>query len=296
MSTLNWCEIGSTKTHRYDVLSQHLSSKGIQNQFTFIETSNENLKEKIEEAQSQKQVIRLNPKFFDAAIPYINKNLRDLEKIKAIDGLHLTPKNEYWPEILFKDALIEYLTIKVKNLDVSQKVFVVGACGMARAVIAALIKLGYSKINITSDNESGAEELIQDFKNIFFHVEFEFTKKNDVTILPGIHGIVVNTFSVLESDMALNEIYYFNFLKKGGLVVDLIDVPTDSPFTKIAKDIGAEVIAGYEFLAYYDLKWVEMITGQKLELEPYQALLKTNLEQVSYDKNKIQKILEEFQM
>ncbi len=294
--TLNWCEIGPTKTPRFDVLSQFLTSQGIQNQFTFVEADDATLGDKILEVQKQKQIIRFHPKNYDKISTFIQNNLRDLEALKAIDTLMYDSKNGYWPAIILREAVFEYLTQKVKNLDVMQKAFIVGTCGTARACIAALVKLGFSKINITGGEDQEGQALIADFKEIFFNVAFEYTKRSDVTILPGVHGLVVNTFSVLESEIVPVEIYYFNFLKKGGLVIDMIDVPVESPFTKIANDIGAQVVAGYEISAFYDLLWVEKVTGRKLDLAAYQALLKTGLEQVSYDKNKVQKILEEFQM
>lgn len=296
MEELKWCEIGPAKTHRFEVLSQYLNSKGIKNQFTFIEATPENLSEKILEAKNQKLFIRFNSKFFDIASVKLQNNLRELETLKAVDSLMFDAKKGYWPEILFRDSLFEYLTHNVKSLDVMQKALVVGTCGLARACIATLVKLGFSKINITSKDDQAAADLIKDFKEIFFNVEFEYTKRSDVTILPGTHGLVINTFSLLDTDDFPNEIYYFNFLKKGGLVIDLVDIPTETPFLKIALDIEARVIAGYEAMSFYDLKWVEKATGQKAELQPYSQLLKTNLDQVEYDKNKVKAVLDEFQM
>ena len=296
MEELKWCEIGPTKTPRFEVLSGYLNSQGIKNQFTFIEATAENLKEKIDEAKAQKLFVRFHPKYFDLVSLSIQNNLRELETLKAVDSLMYDEKKGYWPEILFRDSLFEYLTHTVKNLDVMQKAFVVGTCGLARASIAALVKLGFSKINITSKDDESALNLIKDFKEIFYNVQFEYTKRTDVTILAGTHGLVINTFSVLDSEDFPNEIYYFNFLKKGGLVIDLVDVPTETPFLKIAKDIGARAVQGYEAFGFYDLNWVFKATGQKPKYEEYSTLLKSALDQVAYDKNKVQTILDEFQM
>jgi hypothetical protein len=296
MAELNWCEIGPTETHRYKVLSEYLKSQGIENQFTFIKSETSNLKDKIQEAQSLKQFIRFHPAVFDKITTNISNSRRDLDALKTIDCLMYDAKRGYWPEILLRDAILEYLTLKIKNLDISQKVFIAGTCGLARAAIAALVKLGYSHINIMGEEDESAQYVIKDFKEIYFNVQFDHTKRKDVTILPGTHGLLVNTVSILESLNFPSEIYYFNFLKKGGLVIDLIDVPPETPLVKIAKDIGAQAVLGYEIFGYYDLNWVEKVTGQKLDLEAYLKLLKTNLDQVSYDKNKIQKILAEFQI
>jgi hypothetical protein len=296
MSELNWCEIGPEKTHRNEVLSEYLKSQGIQNQFTFIKTEISEIKSKIEEAQSLKQFIRFHNKFLECISANISNNRRETDTLKAIDSLMYHNDRGYWPEVFLKDAISEYLTLKVKNLDVSQRAFIVGSCGVARAAISALVKLGFSNINITAESDEEALALTKDFKEMYFNVQFDCTKRKDVTILPGAHGIVINTLSILDSNNFPTEIYYFNFLKKGGLAVDLVDVPPETPFTKIAKDIGAQFLSGFELMGYFDLKWVEKATGQKLELAPYLTLLKTKLEQVSYDKTKVEKILADFQI
>lgn len=296
MEEFKWCEIGPTKTHRLEVFSQYLNSKGIKNQFTFIEANESNLREKIEEAKAQKLFIRFHPKVFDKITANIDNNLRDLEVLKVVDSLMYDEKKGYWPEILFRDSIFEFLTHNVKNLDVMQKAFVVGSCGLARGCISALVKLGYSKINITSINDIEANALINDFKEIFFNVNFEFTKRSDVTILAGTHGLVANTYSLLDTEEFPAEIYYFNFLQKGGLVIDFVDIPTATPVLKIAEDIGARGVPGYMAFGFFDLIWLEKATGQKLEFADYQAHLKSTLDQVQYDKEKIQKVLDEFQL
>jgi shikimate 5-dehydrogenase len=177
-----------------------------------------------------------------------------------------------------------------------QKAFVIGTSGQVRAAISALIRLGFSKINITSYDDQSAERLIKDFSEIYYNVHFEYTNRGDITILPGTHGLVLNTFSALDSEEFPNAIYFFNFLKKNGLVIDLVEIPVETPFLKIAIDIEAQVIHGYEALGFFDLMWVSKVTGQKLDFEAYKQFLKPQLETVSYDKAKIQKIIDEFQI
>lgn len=296
MNELNWCEIGLEKSPRNEILSEYLKNKGIPNQFSFIKSEISELKEKIKEAQNAKQHIRFHPAFLEHVSKNIGNSTRELDAIKSIDSLMYDAKLGYWPENLLKESILECLTLKIKNLDVSQQTFVIGSDGVARSAITALIKLGFSKINVTGEDDDETLSLIKEYKNLFFNVDFGFVKRNDVTILPGSHGLVVNAVSVLESKNFTTEIYYFNFLKKGGLVIDLVDVPPETPFIKIAKDIGAQAVFGYEVFGYFDLRWVEKVTGQKLELLPYLEHLKSQLENATYDKIKVQKILTDFQI
>jgi hypothetical protein len=291
-----WCEIGKKQTHRYEVLQKFLVQNNIPNEFQFIEADESNLSDKIQEAQKSNFFIRFEPGLWEMVSAHVVQNKIDLGTLKAIDALLLGVEKTYWPEIIFKAALIEYLTSTIKNLDVSQKALVIGADGLARATISSLVKMGFSNINITNDDLEVTKKLVDDFKEMYFHVKFEVTNRKDVTILPGVHGLVVSTYSVLENSEFLGEICYFNFLKKGGLVIDMVDFPLESPFLRIAEDIGAKVIHGFDIFSYYDLVWVQKVSGKVLDFNSYATLVKDHLQGVPYDKSKLQKIFDEFQL
>lgn len=296
LETIRWCTLGPKKIIRHEIFSRFMTSQGIKNEYQFIETPVENLSEAILKAQDEKLFIRFHPSYFDKAPKHIGNSFRESKLLNSADSLIFEEGGSYWPSLVARDSLFEFLAAKVKNLDVNQNVFCIGTCGLTRSVLAALIKLGFSKINITGGNRDEAEKLISDFSQIYFNVSLQFTQKSDVTILPGIHGLVVNTLSALDGDEFPTEIYYFNFLKKGGLVLDLVDVPPETPFLKIADDIGAQSIAGYEALGFYDIVWLERVIGKRLGFEAYTEILKVELANADYDKEMIQKILQEFQL
>lgn len=296
LETINWCEIGPKKVVRFEILSKFLTSQGIKNEFTFLESSSENLEEVISQAKKDRKFIRFHPDLFDKVSGHLDNTFRDFKLLNSTDSLIFEESGQYWPDIVMRESLFEFLVHKVKALDVSQKVFCIGTCGMSRSVLSALIKLGFSKFAITGGSAEEASQLIADFGKIYFNVSMEYVQRSDVTILPGTHGMVVNTLSALDTDDFPNEIYYFNFLKKGGLVLDLVDLPTETPFLKIAADIGAQAISGYEALGFYDMVWLEKVIGKRLSSDLYINTLKTELENVEYNKEKIQKILQEFQL
>ncbi len=292
---LKWCEIGPRKTVRYEIFSKFLKTQGIDNEFHFIETPIENIESVLEQAQKDKLSIRFHPAFFDKLSGKLSNTFREFKLLNTVDSVILEGDDQHWPDIVLIDALSQFLAHKLKSLDVSQKVFCIGTCGVARAVLSGLIKLGFSDINITGHSREEAEQLISDFEKIYFNVSFEFTQRSDVTILPGVHGLVVNTLSPLHTEDFPSEVYYFNFLRKGGLVLDLVELPVATPFLKIASDIGAQTVSGYEALGFWDIVWLERAIGQRLPPDAYITHLKAELENVEYDKQKIQKILQDFQ-
>ena len=292
---MKWCEIGLKKNLRNDTLVAFLQKNAVASEFQFIEATQENFKDKLTEAKSQFEVIRIHPALMHLASQTIDRSFQELVRMGTVDTL-IKQQDKFWPESLLRESMFQFLTSKVKNMDVQQEALVIGACGVSRAVAAALIKLGFSQINITSDSVEKINEMADDFKKIYFNTHFKTTPKEELTLLPGVHGIVVNTFDFDESEDFLNDLYFFNFLKKGGWAIDFSDVPLETPFIHIAKDIEAHTVSGYEFNSFYDMIFVQKVFGKVLGVNDYKDHLKQDLEKATYDKDKYQKILTEFQV
>ena len=114
--------------------------------------------------------------------------------------------------------------------------------------------------------------------------------------MPGVHSVVVNTLDFVEHDDFLNELYYFNFLRKGGVVIDLAETPVETPFLRIAKDIHATTYVGYQLWCLYDFLWVQKFIRQPFDIKSYEAAVKMHLEKQPFNQDVMKKIFEEFQV
>lgn len=291
-----WAEISKKKSERYQVLSEFLNSQGIKNEFQYFSTENQNLEDLINEVKKTTKSIRFGSELWDQLNPYVNQTYTDALRIKSIDALYFDEKDGWWPHLSFDEAFSYYLSEFEKGLITRDPVFVIGSGGLARSVVNGLIKIGYAKINIASENEKEALEIQKDFGAIFFNSTFSNTARDSVTLLPGVHNIVVNTYGFPEKDEFLRDLYFFNFLKKNGIVVDLNEVPLDTPLIQIAQDINAKVIQGAKVLVYSDYLWARIAFKKDFVLKEYEDKVIQHLQGIKVAEDIIKNILEEFQI
>lgn len=292
-----WVEISRKKSERFEILSTFLNSNGMKNTFEHIPyTGTESLHELIQKCQVDCHSIRFGFELWNQLNDVVNKNYSDVLRLQSIDALYLDTKDGWWPHLHFGEALSYYLSQYEKKLVTTDPVLVIGSNGMARAAIQGLIALGFSQVNIAGDNEAEAKQLKNDLEKIFFNTQFTFTEKDGLTLLPGIYNVVVNTLDFPEKDEYLRDLYFFNFLKKGGLTVDINEVPLETPLTFIAKDIGAKTIAGAEILSYSDFLWVQTAFGKSLSWESYRDQVVQTLESHKVAEEVIKQIRVEFQI
>lgn len=292
---MKWCEVGPEKSLRNEFLSQYLLQRSIKQEYVHLELNKENFKEEIQKIEKEYGAVRIHPLLWGVASQSVSKAFRELIRIGSVDSITLS-RGQFWPDNFFREAVVQALTIKVKNIDVSQMGLIIGTNGVVRSLAAALVRLGFSKINIIDPEDQDAQEIIRDLSDIFFNTQFKNIPKDDLTLLPGVHGIVANTLLFDTHESFLNDLYYFNFLKKGGVVLDISDVPVEPPFIHIGKDIGATAVLGFEVNSYFDKLWVKKVFDYDLDLKDYEASLKTALEKAPYNKDQYQKVLEEFQV
>jgi shikimate 5-dehydrogenase len=171
----------------------------------------------------------------------------------------------------------------IKNLDISESALIVGAGASCRAVVASLLKIGFKKFNITEKFEERGRLLIQDLKQTYFAVDFRFTTQSAITQLPGVHSVVINTTPLTPSNDLLNELYYFNFLKPEGAVIDLTLVPYETPLLKAAKQVGARVVHGCEVATLVDIYWIKNSLGIAVPLDEYLSGLKDVCKSTPFD-------------
>jgi shikimate 5-dehydrogenase len=190
---------------------------------------------------------------------------------------------EWWPRPLLEEALIHCVTENFGQLDLDSFALVAGAGGGAKLAIASIAMLGYSTINISDKSEENAIRLVEEMKKKFFQINFQAVPFQSITTLPGVHSLVVNTTPLsLENDL-LDELYFFNFLKSGGAVIDLTLIPSETPLIIEAKQWGARHLSGDYVSAERDALMIEKLTGKKLQTSKYRELLRKDIDAAPFD-------------
>lgn len=271
MKPVRWVEIADPGSkERFQILSEVLKKKGIENEFVSISPAVDAFENQLQQAQKEYQQIRIGTPFMDMVSTETSPMLTFT--VKSVDCLHNDGKN-WWPRSTLMEAVVREAYF-LKTLGLSKPALVVGSGAAARAVVAALIKIGFTKVNITEKFDESGLQFIKYLEKSFFNVEFSFTSQSAITTLPGIHSLVVNTTPFIESNDLLEELYYFNFLSQGGVVIDLVDRPIMTPLLKSAAELGAKIVSGYEIQALSDIVWASWCFNVSIDGDDYRAQLK----------------------
>ncbi|HEX4925411.1 MAG TPA: hypothetical protein VFV50_15060 [Bdellovibrionales bacterium] len=282
MKTLKWAEIANpVSKERYSLLSEALKAAGVDNEVSFIESSIDSFSTDLRDAKQKFDQLLIGNPFTELAFDPKAELTSSILHVRAIDALSKTPDGHWWPRSILHDAFIQSLAHKVKVVDMSGTALIVGAVGPARAVITALGRIGFTKFNLADRFQERGQMLIKDLRRSFFNMTFEFVPQSGITALPGMHSLLVNCTPFNEEDELLQEMQYFNFLKEGGSVVDLVTVPPKTPLLVEAEHIGARIVRGDEVAAAVDLLWAQLVTGKKLELPGYDEQLYERLSKLT---------------
>lgn len=277
-SPVLWAEItdGDSQAARFQFLSEFLARE------TGVVNTCES--RRIESAALMSTVLDLQEKGFrlvrvGGALPeqllsvFENRSAQMLT-LRCADTLALDENGRWWPGNVLQEGVLRVLASDLKGLDLSGAAFVIGATPEARSCVAALVRVGFRRVNLTDENEGRGLELIEEFRRAYFNVQFQFVKRESVTQLPGIHSIAVNTTHLPEGDVVGNDFFYFNFLRTGGFWVEVPFAAGNRELLAEAKSAGAWVETGATLAARCDQAWVEASFGLSFDACQYRAELR----------------------
>ncbi len=149
-----------------------------------------------------------------------------------------------------------------------QKIIVLGAGGVARAVAFLCAKEGAKEINILNRSVEKAKALASDINSSMLKQE-GYTKGLSLSEYGSLHGDDYLAFQCTSvglspyDDEAVTE--EFEFYQKLKYAVDLIYTPPVTKFMQLAAQAGCQVTNGMKMLLYQAIAAYELWTGEKIE-------------------------------
>lgn len=280
---MKWLVIGGDFNElRYQVLSDFLKEEGYENTLDFLRPETENFLEALEESKKNYDQIRIERPFGEKIVAQLPQVVSLAKSLGAADA-YVQVEGKWWPENTLCEGMVSLTAKQLKGLDLTASVFVVGTGSAARSSIAAYAKLGFKKINITDRYTEKLQKFVQDMRRVFFGLNLQYTSLEKLTMLPGNHQVVINTTPLVESNTLLEELYYFNYMHKEGIAIDMTLVPVETPFISEAKAVNATTVSGYEIAAWSDTVWLEKTLNISIETRKYAQKLHEKLSQVEFD-------------
>jgi shikimate 5-dehydrogenase len=268
-----WCVITDFKDEpRFQILNETLKASGVPTEFTQIQATPATLAEALEEAKTTQNQIRIGGRLGAHVLPLLERLPSSVLSLRACDAL-VCDNNEWWPRFYLVEGLNQTIAHDAATLDLGGSVLVIGATPDARATVAALSRIGFSKMIVSDPSEAACSSFVEELRRSYFGIQFQIVARKAVTQLPGVCSIAVNTLLQSEDSEALNELAYFNFLKPNGFWLDLAILPPNTNLETEALSVGASIISGARALAMTDKIWAETALKIKIDFEAHASSL-----------------------
>lgn len=219
----------------------------------------------LERALREFDQIRLGGELCEEALRLVTRIPSTLLTLKCADAF-VNERGDWWLRNYLVAGLQEAIAAELKGLDFNGGVFVLGSAAEARASIAALVRVGFRRFLITDVDEERGERFVTEARSTYFKVQFDFVPRHMITQLPGVNSIAVNTIPGGRDQGMLAELFYFNFLKSGGVWLDLALSGVDPALEAEAKNAGALVEPGANPIARADVLWATACYGTRLKM------------------------------
>ncbi|MNK52438.1 hypothetical protein D3C87_713720 [compost metagenome] len=118
------------------------------------------------------------------------------------------------------EALRRVLVSKAKEMDIRSPAFVIGDGEKVRVSTAVLAHLGFADIYVVSENEEALRHNIEYISKSYIGIRFHSLLANALTMQALSAAILINTVDLSQDKALLNDLSYFNFMKREGLVLD----------------------------------------------------------------------------
>ena len=274
-----WIEVSTHASKiRYQCLSEQLESQGIPNEVEFCEfQTEEEWNAILDEHEPKVKAIRLGRGLGENILKRYPNHSVHINKLGAADCL-IYEDNKWWPRSASYDGLLQVFAKVGEKFDLNSSALIVGAGAMARTTVAVLFREGFKNFGLTAIDEDRGMELLSELKRTYFGADFDFIPRDELILLPGLYGMIVNTTPSTKENELLNELSYFNFFIPHGVALDLYLEPAETEFLKEAKEIGATGIPGYEVAAAADQNWAKWVFDVDLDLSAYIERLKAKFQ------------------
>lgn len=229
-----------------------------------VECLPEDFPEVLAKAQSEFEQLRIDSPLRELVVRKFKLQSKMISDLGAADSL-LQRNRKWWPDAGLYHAFTQLFSRFGSALELSADMLVVGAGASARLAVAAGLRAGFSKINLTSKFDDQGIHLLSELKKSFFGVTFEFVPQDRLVLLPGSNSLLVNTTPLTPDNDLLEELYYLNFLKPDGMIWDLVIEPQTTPLIREGEQISIRCVRGIEIAALTDSKWIEWILGTPVD-------------------------------
>lgn len=163
------------------------------------------------------------------------------------------------PQLFFEKSLHQTIIREAHHVDIRESAYVIGNGPLLRVVAGVALGLGFRRVYVVGEDEEDLLEQKELLQRIFIGAEVLTLPTHSLTLQTVGASLLVNTFSLKDRPELSADLAYFNFMRRGGLVLDLYGFGGEQPVLDEALRAGLRVIPAHLVSAGRDLALLESL-------------------------------------
>ncbi len=197
--------------------------------------------------------------------------------LEAADALVLEG-NQWWPRLFLYDTLRTLIINQFHDLDIGLNSYVIGASHTGRAAVAALVGLGFSHVSLVDEDTEKLDKEVKLLRRYLFGVEIEGIPAHTLTVHEKPGSLMLNTMQLQDNSAVLGDLSYFNFMKSGGVVVDISECTNHNQLLEEASRANLKILSGLAVQAQRDVDiLMKLFPKQNIGFEDYFEKFRENM-------------------
>ncbi|WP_413287982.1 hypothetical protein [Bdellovibrio sp. HCB337] len=170
---------------------------------------------------------------------------------------------QWWPRLFVYDSLRTLIVSRFRDLDISLHSYVIGASHLGRAAVAAMVSLGYSRVSIVDVDEEKLQKEVALLRRYLLGVSIEAVPADTLTVQEKPGSLMLNTINMQDNGTVLGDLSYFNFMKTGGVVVDISECSAHNQLLEEAQRADLKTLSGLAVQAQLDVDMLKKLFPQQ---------------------------------
>lgn len=155
-----------------------------------------------------------------------------------------------FPRLYYTDCLRKTIINRFKKLNLSSAAALFCESDERAGLTSVLVSLGFKTILFFQDHIESSDILA--LEKYFIGIEFRFISLGDLTQNQIFTSLIINSLDLESKPSIINDLAYFNFLERAGILIDLFSKTPIHPLLFEAEKAGLQTMSRKDFALEYN--------------------------------------------
>lgn len=193
--------------------------------------------------------IRVSSEMCKELLPYLPVQPENVRFLQVFDSLSY--ENGMWvPRLTYFEILRAIFVRKFKNHNIKDACVIICHEHEVLSFVQFCVGLGHQRIIIFNEDGSLLHE--EELKKHIIGIDLQVVSFSDLTQVSELSSLMLNSLDLPKNTALLNDLAYFNFMSREGVVIDLFSNAPVNPFLFEAEKAGLRTLARKEIVSQFE--------------------------------------------